>query len=69
MLKSLFSKELKVIITFDEIRLKPKLPTNKTNRFTKNSFFNTILGFTQPPSRPSGDVDGLIQLLPGSYKS
>ena len=50
MLKSLLPKEVKVIITIDDVRLKSNLYTDKTNRFTKKSFFYVILGFTQSHS-------------------
>ena len=46
MLKNLLSNEVKVNNTFDDIRLKTNLDTNKAKRFTKRSFFYTILGFT-----------------------
>ena len=38
-LTSLLPKEIKRIITNDDVRLKPNLPTDKTIRFTKKSFF------------------------------
>ena len=38
MLKSSLSKEVKVNITIDDIRLKSNLTTNKANRFTKKFF-------------------------------
>ena len=38
-LKSSLPYELKVNITIDDIRLRSNLSTNKTFRFTKNSFF------------------------------
>ena len=43
--------------------------TNKTKRFTKRFFSYVMLGFTQSHSGPLGDVDGFIQLIPGTYKS
>ena len=69
MLKSLLPKEVKVIITIDDIRLKSNLTTNKTIRFTKKSFFYVILGFTQAHSGELGDIEGFVQLIPGSYIS
>ena len=45
MLKSLLPKELKVIITIDDIRLKSNLKSIQTIIFTKRSFFYTTLGF------------------------
>ena len=47
MLKSLFPGRVRVNITIDDFRLKSNLDNNKTNRFTKQSFINTILGFTE----------------------
>ena len=38
-LKFSFSDDVKVTVTVDDIRLKSKLTTNKTLRFTKRSFF------------------------------
>ena len=38
MLKSLLPKEVEVIFTFDDVRLKSNLTTKKTIRFTKKSF-------------------------------
>ena len=67
MLKSLLPNKLKINITSDNIRLQPNLTTNKTIRFTK-IFFYTILGFTQSHSRVLVDIDGYIQLIPGTYK-
>ena len=68
MIKSLFPKKFKVNITNDDIRLKSSL-TNKTIRFTKRSFFYTILGFTRSHSGLLGDTDGFVQLISGTYKS
>ena len=71
-LKSLLPKEVKVNITIDDVRIKSNLTnltTNKTIRFTKKSFFYTILGFTQSHSGELGDIERFIQLIPGSYQS
>ena len=46
-----------------------KSSTNKTTRFTKRPFFYVMLGFTQSHSGPPGDIEGFIQLIPGTYKS
>ena len=46
MLMSLLPNEVKVNITIDDIRLKSILTTNRTNKFTKKSFFYKIQGFT-----------------------
>ena len=69
MLKYLHPKEVKVNITIDDVRLKSNLTTNKTIRFTKKSFFYVILGFTQSHSGELGDIEGFVQLIPGSYIS
>ena len=69
LLKSLLPKEVKVIITIDDIRLKSNLSTNKRKMYTKKSFFYTILGFTQSYSSLSGDFEGFVQLIPKTFKS
>ena len=69
MSKSLFPKEVKVNITIDDVRLKSNLTTNKTIRFTKQSFFYTILGSIQSHSGELGDIPDFVQLIPGTYKS
>ena len=65
-LKSLFPIDVKVIITIDDIRLKAKLTTNKTIRFTGTSFFYVFLGFAKSHSGFLGDSIGLVQLFPGT---
>ena len=70
MLKPSLCKDVKVNITIDDIRLRSNLTTDKTIRFTKKSFFFcTISGFTQSYSGPLGDIEGFIQMIPGSNKS
>ena len=69
MIKSLFPSKVKVKVTIDGIRLGQNLTTNKTIRYTKKSFLYTLLGLTPSHLSPSGDIDGFIQLIPGSYKS
>ena len=68
MIKCLLLNKVKVNITFDDIRLKSNLTTNKTIRFNKN-FFYSKLGFTQSHSGVLGDIDGFFQLISGTYKS
>ena len=68
MLKSLLPDELKVSITIDDVRLKSNLTTHKSIRSSKKSFIYTILGLTQSHSGPLGDIEGFLQLIPGSYK-
>ena len=63
MVMSLLLDDVKVNITIDDIRLKSNLTTNKTIRFTKNSFFYTKLGFTQSHSGTLGDFEGFVHLL------
>ena len=67
-LKSLHPDNVEVKIAIDDIRLKSNLTTNETLRFTKILFFYTILGFTQSHSGVLGDIEGFVQLMPGSYK-
>ena len=55
--------------TIDDIRLKSSLTTNKTIKFTKNSFFYTILGFTKSHSGVLGVIPGFVQLNLESYRS
>ena len=65
-----FSPDIvKVSINIDDIRLRSNLNNNQTLIFTKKSFFYTLLGFTQSHSDPLNDIEGSIQLVPGSYKS
>ena len=67
MLKSLLADEVKVNITFDDIRLRSTLCTDKLFRFTKNFFFFSILQFTQSHSGSLGEIEGFTQLFPGTY--
>ena len=68
-LKSLLPKEGKANITIDDIRLKSISTTKKTKKFTEESFFHVILGFTQSHLGELGDIPRFTQLIPGSYKS
>ena len=68
-LKHILPDNVKINITIDDIRLKSNLKFNQTLIFTKQSFFYTILGFTQSRSYPLDDIDGFYQLIAGSYKS
>ena len=69
MLKPLLPGKVKVNITIEDIRRKSNLPTNRTIRFIERFFFGAMLGFTKSHSRPLSEVDGFIQLIPGTYKS
>ena len=51
-LKYILPDNVKVNITIDDVRLKSNLKTNQTLKFTKKSFFYTILGFTRSQSYP-----------------
>ena len=69
MLKSQLPEEVKVNITIDDVRLKSNLTTIKAIRFTKKFFFHTILCFIESHSGELGDIEGFIQLIPGTNKS
>ena len=68
-LKYILPNTIKVNITIDDIRFKSNLITNQTLVFTNKSFFYFILGFTQSHQGPLNDIEGIYQILPGSYKS
>ena len=68
-LKSLLPIDVKVNITIEYIRLRSNLTNINTMRFTKNSVFYTILGFTRNLSGPLSDIEKFDQLIPGTYKS
>ena len=68
-LNYILTHNVKVTITVDENRLKFNLNIIKTLIFAKRSFFYTILGFFQSFSRELGEIDGFIQMIPGTYKS
>ena len=70
MLNSLIPKEVEANITIDDNGIKSNIKNYQTLVFTKGSFFfYTILGFTQSNSGPLGDIEGVIQLIPGTYNS
>ena len=68
-LKNILPDNVEKSVTIDEKKYKTNLKINQTLKFTKRSFFCTILQFTQSYSGPLGDLDGYIQLIPGTYKS
>ena len=68
-LKNILPNNVKIDINIDERKCKTDLKINQTLIFTNNSFFYTILGFTQSHSYPLDDTDGFYQLIAGSYKS
>ena len=67
-LKYILPDNVKVTITYDNIRLKSNLKINQTLIFTNKSFFYTILGFTQSHQGSLNDIEGFYQILPGSYQ-
>ena len=69
MLKSLHPNEVKVKITNDDVRLKSNLTTKQTSKFSKKFSLYINLGFTQSHSGELGDIEGFVQLTPGTYKS
>ena len=69
LLQYLSPNTVKVSITIDDIRLRSNSNINQSLIFTKKSFFYTVLGFTQSPSGPLNDIEGFIQLIPGSNES
>ena len=60
---------MKVNITTDDTRLRSFLTTNKTFRFTKKSFFFSGLAITESYLGPLGDIEGFVELVPGTYRS
>ena len=67
--KNILSNNIKINVSIDERKYKTDLKINQTLIFTNKSFFYTILGFTQSHQGPLNDIEGLYQILPGSYKS
>ena len=69
MLKSSLPDDVKVNITIDDIRLRSKLSIFETiGSHKKSFFFYTVLGFTQYQMGPLSDIEGFVQLIPGTYK-
>ena len=67
-LKKQFIDNVKISVDIDEKIYKTNLKINQTLIFTERFFLYNI-GFTQSHSGPLGDLDGYIQLIPGTYKS
>ena len=61
--------EVAVNITVDDITRRSFLTTNNTIRCIKKSFFYTKLSFNQSYSGVLGDIEGFVQLVPGSHNS
>ena len=68
-LKNILPDNVKISVTINERKYKSNLKINQTIMFTNESFFYTILGFTQSHTYPLDDIDGFYQLIAGSYKS
>ena len=68
-LKNFLPDNVKIDVTIDERKYKTDLKINQTLIFTNESFFYTILEFTQSHQGPLNDIEGFYQILPGSYKS
>ena len=60
---------MKVSITIANISSKCNLNISQTLIITKKSFFYTILGFIQSRSVVLSDIEGIIQLIPRSYRN
>ena len=69
MLKSLLPDDVKVNFTIDDNRLRSNITTNKTIRFTKRSFFYTVLSFLESHWGVLGDIPGFVELIPGNVES
>ena len=67
--KYILPDNVKINVTFDDVRLKSNLKTNQTLIFTNKSFFYTILGFTRSRFYPQDDIEGFYQMIAGSYIS
>ena len=68
-LENILPDNVEISVTIDEKLYKSKLKINQTLIFTNESFFYTMLSFTQSHSYPLDDIDGFYQLMAGSYKS
>ena len=68
-LKYIYPDIVKISKTIDDVRLKSNLKIDQTLIFTEKSFFYTIFRFTRSRSFPLDDIDGIYQLIAGSYKS
>ena len=68
-LKYILPDNVTVSVIIDDIRLKSNSKMIQTLIFAEKSFFNTILGFTRSRFYPLDDIDGIYQLIVGSYGS
>ena len=70
LLNSSLPDDIKVNITIDDITLRSNLTTNKTIRFSKKSFFCTLIEFTQSHLGPLNEPpQGFIHKTPRTYKT
>ena len=67
MLKSSFPDDVKVNITIDDTRLRLSLSKMKQLDYLKNLLYN--FRFYSKPYGPLSDIEGFLQLIPGTYKS
>ena len=68
-LKYISPDNVKVSITIEDIRRKSNLSNDQTLKFTRISFSYKMLGFSQSHLRVLDDIEGFIQIIPGTYKS
>ena len=69
MRKSFHLLDVRVNNTSEDIRLRSNLTTIKTIKFTKKSFFDTILDSTQSHPGALGDIEEFVHIIPGTYRS
>ena len=69
MLKSLLPNEVKVNFTIDNVRLKSNLTASKTIKFTKKIIYPYNSRYYSIPFSGLNDIEGLVHLIPGHYKS
>ena len=67
MIQSLLPNDVEVKISIDGVRFRSNLTTNRTIKFTKRSFFCTILGFTRSQQGRFYDLEGFYQIIAGNY--
>ena len=69
MFEILVPSDVKVTVTIDYFRLRSNSISTKSMKFTKKSFFYTILGFTQSQSGPSYIIPEVFAPnIPETYK-
>ena len=65
----LLPDDVDVNSTIDEIGLRSNLTTNKKIQFTEKTFLFTMLGFTISNSGAPADIEGFVQIIPGTYET